>query len=200
MSPIVKRLSIVAAVALLAGACSPEGAVTGPEQDPRNPLVSFDLGSGTRITYTVQAFTSRDGQLWSMPSCNFVVMYQTISHDTPGFGPHTDSIAHHSIPGSGCDAPSPYNGGWVNIYEVRAGGDVYVGQVSGNMVWKDFSYVGDPLNIKLVAWPDLIQENCSFDRFDNYPQNENGIVVPGSGALPRANFICGSSGGGILFP
>ncbi len=89
-----------------------------------------------------------------------------------------------------CGAPSPWNGGWIDVYEVRPTGDWIVGQVYGDLVWKDFSYTGPSyLQIKLKAFPDLAH-NCQFLYFDNYPPGQSEITVTGQGDLPLAQFYC----------
>lgn len=187
---LMRSLTLAGLIGILG--CSVQADLTGNSTGlSSHDAVLSSLGSGPVTTYTVQAFTSKNGEFYFLPPCTFTVEYRTITHDT-GIGFHVDSIASYGVPSTNCDyinAPGPYNGGWVNVFEVRDGVDSYVTQVGGDMVWKDLSYTGPLVTVKLQAFPDLIQ-GCGFQGFDGYPPSENPITVIGQGALPLAQFYC----------
>jgi hypothetical protein len=141
------------------------GPITGPAA--HNQVVVYLDGSGDSITYKVQAITIKNGDVYNIPSC-LTAGIDTLSHTlyTRGFPPHDTAFKHrdrritYSHNGT-CGAPSPFNGGWVNVYEVDADGDHFVGVVYGDMVWKNFTYTGPSYkSIKLHAFPDQVQ-TCS---------------------------------------
>ena len=170
--------------------------------------VNFDTAytdeTGDLYTYRVQAFTSRNGQILNIPPC------LAFSKDTLHHLIHIDYYAggavghiHRDIRDAwrhtgNCNAPSPYNGGWVNVYEVDEFGEHFVGQVNGDLVWKDFTYRGTTAKtIKLEAFPDQTNfcqvfgqnEPYVFLGFDGYGI-QNPITVEGAGELPLARFAC----------
>jgi hypothetical protein len=180
---------LIRASTIVVLACSSETKLVEPVQI--NPVVVVLGTTGDTITYRVQGFTSFNNQFESIPSC------LTASNDTTSHYLYTrnDTIFYHKdrrvsyIQNGTCGSPSPYNGGWVNVYEVLYDGDHYVGQVYGDMVYRDFKYLGSStLTIKLVAYPDQIM-SCSFQGFDNYG-SQNPITVTGQGDLPLAQFAC----------
>jgi hypothetical protein len=174
---------------LVAAACSAPDKTVAPMFKVRD----YDQPASAQlqtpiVTYRVQAFTSFQGQIYNIPAC-LVYSWMTWNHNIDPNTVHTDSIMAVQQNGS-CGAPSPWNGGWIDVYEVRPTGDKIVGQVYGDLVWKDFSYTGpDYLQIKLKAFPDQTR-NCQFLYFDNYPPGQSVITVIGQGDLPLAQFYC----------
>jgi hypothetical protein len=175
---------------VVVGGCDVAREPLAPVERMQGPSAPLRAVTSSTVTYRVQAFTSFNGQIYNIPSC-LESAWMTWEHNIGPTEVHVDSIMSVRQVGT-CGAPSPWNGGWIDVYEVRANGDHYVGQVGGDMVWKDFSYAGpDYLQIRLRAFPDLTQ-NCQFQYFDNYPPGQNSIVVSGGGDLPLAQFYCTS--------
>jgi len=184
----VRTLLQLACITVVVGACDVAKEPLAPTEKMRDPPLPPRAVPTPIVTYRVQGFTSFNGQIYNFPEClsySWMIWQHNIG---PGIT-HTDSIMAVTQTGT-CGAASPYNGGWIDVYEVRATGDKYVGQVYGNLVWKDFSYTGPPyLQIKLRAFPDLTQ-NCQFLYFDGYGAGQNTIVITGQGDLPLAQFYC----------
>jgi len=179
--------SWLACILAVANACDFSNQPVAPGNRTSDPGTPLKLPTPI-VTYRVQAFTSFNGQIYNIPEC-LSYFWMILQHNIDPNTVHVDSIMGVQQTGS-CGAPSPWNGGWVDVYEVRATGDKIVGQVYGDLVWKDFSYTGPPyLQIKLKAFPDLTQ-NCQFLYFDNYPPGQNTIVVTGQGDMPLAQFYC----------
>lgn len=180
---------MVGAIVLLA-ACAREPMSPRDHRESGVQLLRRDraLGGGTVSTYSVQGITTVGGQFWGGCTGNSM-SYMTYTHNVTPTVTHTDSIASYVLNGACQNGYYNFNGGSIAVYEVTSSGDVYIDAVDGNLVTKDFSYDGSPINIKLTATPDATR-GCSFAGFENYAPGVSTIEVSGSGQLPLAMFEC----------
>lgn len=176
------RTPLILGVAAVVAACTMRESVVSPAETAIRS--TGDRGSIGATTFTVQGFTSYQGQFysWGETSCfrDSVWVYRAPAQDRyVKFWAYCNTVSNDK----------PYNGGWINVYAVEAAGDVYLGQVYADLTRKVFDYDGDISNVKLVAYPDNILQ-CSFDNFEGYSPGVNTITVSAQGSLPIAMFSC----------
>lgn len=167
---------------VIAGACA------GGDVDPigvmHRPVAPLKSGGLGAVNFTVQGITTRGFEFWNVPgsSCSrdSVRVYQP---------PAVDRYVKFWAYCKPVDAPSPYNGGWINVFSLDGGAATYLGQVYGDLTRKVFDYDGPYATIRLDAYGDAIQ-GCSFEGFENYSPGVNSITVTGQGVLPLAYFHC----------
>jgi len=169
---------------LLSVGCANSESVVSPANSLSRVRVATAPSSYGATTFTVQGFTSREGQILSYTPSNCyrdsVWVFQA---------PDPDRYIKFDKYCDASDPPVPYNGGWINVYAVKTSGDVYLGQVYGNLTSVIFDYDGPLVDVRLDAFPDNIQQ-CQFLYFDNYPPGQNSITLTGQGQMPLAQFYC----------
>lgn len=84
---------------------------------------------------------------------------------------------------------TPYDGGWINVYEERNGSRAFLGQVPANLERVHFDGLANDASVVLEAHGDAMQQ-CSFENYEGYPHGQSSITVAPSGDLPTAHFQC----------
>jgi hypothetical protein len=92
--------------------------------------------------------------------------------------------------------PTPYNGGWINVYAIHDEGEEYLTQVSANTKYVTVASNTLTRSFRLQAFASGLQElsngdkyNCSFDLFSGYPYGQSNVTVPNSG-IQEGYFSC----------
>jgi hypothetical protein len=145
-------------------------------------------------TIEVYGHTSRNGQFWSITTsnCQQLTLNHTHRDSTGQYVPVTHNL------GKICatNEPSPYNGGWINVYAIHDEGEEYLTQVSANSSYITVATTSLTRNFRLQAFASGLQElsngdhyNCSFDLFSNFPYGQSNITVSNSGTY-EAYFSC----------
>lgn len=185
------RLSTLAVLFFIV-ACSDKPSTLAPP----TPNDALRLSSDLPFIFTVQAHTSRDGQIWSTGSqqCGVITHNHTVL--TPQGQPAQGVTKEWKY--CATNPNSPFNGGWINIYAVTPDNpDYYVGQAYADLSHEEIEYIYPSLQFRLVAFASGLQMmsngdqyDCIFENFEGYPPGVNDITVGPAPAAPLAHFAC----------